>query len=185
MSANPVNPNQNANAMPSRISMNVTVGRQSQGATFGEKVNAGLHTAGSMLQQGASLLGASLPGGAVISAAVNSVSSLAGAGNGGGGAAAASYAATGIVGLGGSGTTAGGSTVSVGGGSSSGPNLLSGAGSNGIGQYNGDIASMSAMNSQMLQVQIAMQRENSQFTSISNVLKTKHDTQKNSISNIR
>ena len=131
--------------MPNRISMNVTVPKQTQGATFGEKVNAGLHAAGSALGQGAStiviecgrdacalvfpdgrgyraditrmtlqpltkgqsealrkggaplaqgtsLLGGALPGGAILSAAVSSVGSLAG---GGGGAAAASYAATG------------------------------------------------------------------------------------------
>lgn len=132
--------------MPNRISMNVTVPKQTQGATFGEKVNAGLHAAGSAVASGAnlliecgtaacalalpdgtgyladlqsltlapldpaqgallrkgmgtgtgtsgaSLLGGALPGGAVISAAVSSVSSLAG---GGSGAAAASYAATG------------------------------------------------------------------------------------------
>lgn len=41
----------NANA---RISMNVTVPKQTQGATFGEKVNAGLHSAGGALVQGAS-----------------------------------------------------------------------------------------------------------------------------------
>jgi hypothetical protein len=35
------------NGMPNRISMNVTVAKQTQGATFGEKVNAGLHAAGS------------------------------------------------------------------------------------------------------------------------------------------
>ena len=128
------------NGMPNRISMNVTVARQTQGATFGEKVNSGkinvtlveggcivlfssnegyrintadksikelskneciafgekvnqgLHAAGSALSQGASLLGGALPGGAIISAAVSSVGNLAG---GGGGAAAASYAATG------------------------------------------------------------------------------------------
>ena len=34
------------NGMPNRISMNVTVPKQTQGATFGEKVNAGLHSAG-------------------------------------------------------------------------------------------------------------------------------------------
>lgn len=37
-----------------RISMNVTVGKQTQGATFGEKVNAGLHAAGSVVGQGSS-----------------------------------------------------------------------------------------------------------------------------------
>ncbi len=126
--------------MPNRISMNVTVPKQTQGATFGEKVNAGkinvtlveggcvvlfpseagyrvntakgsivelskteratfgekvnqgLHAAGSALSQGASLLGGALPGGAIISAAVSSVGNLAG--GAGGGAAAASYAKT-------------------------------------------------------------------------------------------
>ena len=39
--------------MPNRISMKVTVPKQTQGATFGEKVNAGLHAAGSALGQGA------------------------------------------------------------------------------------------------------------------------------------
>ncbi|MES2574121.1 MAG: hypothetical protein V4572_04220 [Bacteroidota bacterium] len=128
------------NGMPNRISMNVTVAKQTQGATFGEKVNSGkinvtlveggcvilfpsdegyrvntvdksinelskkesktfgekvnqgLHAAGSALSQGASLLGGALPGGSVISAAVSSVGSLAG--GAGGGAAAASYART-------------------------------------------------------------------------------------------
>ena len=130
------------NGMPNRISMNITVAKQTQGATFGEKVNAGLQTAGkinitlvedgcvvlfsnndgyrvytenqcirklteeelrkvntglhatgSALAQGASLLGGALPGGAIVSAAISSVGNLAG--GAGGGAAAASYAATG------------------------------------------------------------------------------------------
>ncbi len=92
--------------MPNRISMNVTVPKQTQGATFGEKVNQGLHAAGSALSQGASLrgspgvisgrvsrsLGASNLTGIVTneSAAVSSVGNLAG--GSGGGAAAASYA---------------------------------------------------------------------------------------------
>lgn len=128
----------NNNGMPNRISMNVTVPKQTQGATFGEKVssgkinvtlieggcvvlfpsnegyrvntadksindlsrnecvafgekvNQGLHAAGGALAQGASLLGGALPGGSIISAAVSSVGNLAG--GAGGGAAAASYA---------------------------------------------------------------------------------------------
>lgn len=122
--------------MPNRISMNVTVPKQTQGATFGEKVNsrlnitliengcivlfpsnegykinltdnsinnlskdeglsfgekinAGVHATGSAISQGGSLLGGALPGGAIISAAVSSVSHLSG---GGSGAASASYA---------------------------------------------------------------------------------------------
>ena len=41
--------------MPNRISMNVTVPKQTQGATFGEKVGSGLHAAAGALSQGASL----------------------------------------------------------------------------------------------------------------------------------
>jgi len=40
-------------------------------------------------------------------------------------------------------------------------------------------------NLQFLQLQSAMQNENRQFTMISNIMKTKHDTAKNAISNIR
>jgi hypothetical protein len=39
--------------MPNRISMNVTVPKQTQGATFGEKVGSGLHAAAGALSQGA------------------------------------------------------------------------------------------------------------------------------------
>ncbi|MFT3707165.1 MAG: hypothetical protein QM817_05795 [Archangium sp.] len=174
----------NLSQMPNRISMNVTTPKQTQGSTFGEKVASGLHSAGSVLSQGAQLVGGALPGGQVMSAALSSVSALAG---GGSGAAAASYAATGVVGFSGGagGSTVGGTQVTLGAGSSGGPNLLAGAGTNGAGQYNTDIAQMSAQNAQMMQVQMAMQRENTMFTSISNVLKTKHDTAKNAIGNIR
>ncbi len=117
--------------MPNRISMNVTVPKQTQGATFGEKVNAGLHAAGSVVAQGGRLtiacgatvcavslpngngyranledmtlaplakgeVGAlapsnGVPGAGIVSAAVSSVGTR-GAGSS---AAAASYAATG------------------------------------------------------------------------------------------
>jgi hypothetical protein len=40
-------------------------------------------------------------------------------------------------------------------------------------------------NLQYLQLQNQMQNENRQFTMVSNIMKTKHDTVKNSISNIR
>ncbi|RWY49396.1 hypothetical protein [Mucilaginibacter gilvus] len=61
--------------MPNRISMNVTVAKQTQGATFGEKVNAGLHAAGSALANGASLTPGptGITGGAVAGIVVASV----------------------------------------------------------------------------------------------------------------
>jgi septal ring factor EnvC (AmiA/AmiB activator) len=42
-----------------------------------------------------------------------------------------------------------------------------------------------SFNMQYLQLQNNMQNENRQFTMVSNIMKTKHDTVKNSISNIR
>ncbi len=42
-----------------------------------------------------------------------------------------------------------------------------------------------SFNLQYLQLQSQMQSENRSYTAVSNILKTKHDTVKNSISNIR
>jgi cell division protein FtsB len=50
----------------------------------------------------------------------------------------------------------------------------------------GELCQMSMkFNMQYLQLQSQMQNENRQYTTVSNVMKTKHDTAKNSISNIR
>jgi hypothetical protein len=46
----------NPNGMPNRISMNVTVPKQTQGATFGEKLRSGLHAAGNAVASGAALI---------------------------------------------------------------------------------------------------------------------------------
>lgn len=174
--------------MPNRISMNVTVGKQTQGATFGERVNAGIQQAGSAIASGAALVGGVIPGAGIVSAAVSSVTNLSNMP--GAASASAGYAATGVVNLGsGSGgmsTTvgAGGGSVTTG-GSVGAPNLTQGASGNSVGMMNNEVAAMTQENSKMLQVQMAMQRENQVFSSVSNVLKTKHDTVKNSISNIR
>lgn len=173
--------------MPARISMNVSVARQSQGATFGEKVNAGLQQAGNAVANGAALVGGVIPGAGIVSAAISSVTNLSNMP--GAAAASAGYAATGVVNLssggGGMSTTVGGGGGAITTGGVLAPNLTQGVASNDIAMANNSIAEMSRQNAQMMQVQIAMQRENQMFTSISNVLKTKHDTVKNSISNIR
>jgi hypothetical protein len=83
-----------------RLSTNVTAPKQTQGATFGEKVNQGLHAAGSALSQGRNIISGRLSTASESStgvitnktAAVSSVSTMAG--GAGGGAAAASYART-------------------------------------------------------------------------------------------
>lgn len=89
--------------MPNRISMNVTVPKQTQGATFGEKVKVGQPISENEIKENASLRGIitgsvtwdlATAKGITNKPAVSSVGNLAGAG---GGAAAASYAATGMV----------------------------------------------------------------------------------------
>jgi hypothetical protein len=203
------------NSMPNRISMNVTVSKQTQGATFGEKVNAGkinitlveggcvvlfssdegyliktanksikelsaqecksfgekvnagLHAAGGALAQGASLLGGALPGGAIISAAVSSVGNLAG------GAAAASYAATGKL----ANPTVAKNVWEIKDDDCDAVLPLS------DGDYVLEFVIVEKATSGLkdtLKSQVKLA-----FSSISNVLKTKHDTAKNSVSNIR
>lgn len=197
--------------MPNRISMNVTVAKQTQGATFGEKVNSGkinvtlvedgcvvlfpsnegyrintsdksinelskkecaafgekvnqgLHAAGSALSQGASLLGGALPGGSVISAAVSSVGNLAG--GAGGGAAAASYART-------------SKTVFKIQDSENDVAFELPDGEYELAFVIVEKATSGIKDTIKTQVRIG-------FTVENNVLKTKHDTAKNSVSNIR
>lgn len=86
--------------IPNFVAMKVTVPKQTQGATFGEKVNAGLHAATSAIAQSAAV---TISGNLWFDKiefpnTVTSVSSVGNlAGGAGGGAAAASYAATGRV----------------------------------------------------------------------------------------
>lgn len=87
--------------MPNRISMNVTVPKQTQGATFGEKMNAGFATAKKTPEQEASLKGiitGSITWDLATTKSTIKASSVGNlAGGAGGGAAAASYASTGMV----------------------------------------------------------------------------------------
>ena len=162
---------------PNRISMNVTVPKQTQGATFGEKVNQGLHSAGGALAQGASLLGGSLPGGAIISAAVSSVGNLAG--GAGGGAAAASYARTPGGGAAAASYAATGKQIWITGLEHESDSILD--------LSEGDFELVIVIARKMpsglkdtLKTQVRIG-----FTIENGVLKTKHDTAKNSVNNIR
>jgi hypothetical protein len=152
--------------MPNRLSMTASIPRQTQGKSFGEKINDGATAVAANVAQGTALIGGSIGGSSVISAAISSVNSLSHA-------SATQYATAGVL----------NSPLSATNNQTNPANLLAGINSTGVGTT--DIAEMSRQNAQMLQVQMAMQRENTMFSSISNVLKTKHDTAKNSISNIR
>ncbi len=177
-----------ADGLQPNLSMNVSVDRQTPKTDFGAYVNGALNSAGTIMSHGAALMGGSMPGAGIVSAAVSSVTGLSNMP--GSTSASASYAATGVVNLGNNGggmsTTVGGAGGAVTTSTSVGtPNLNAGASNNNIGMMNNEISLMAAENQKMLATQINLQRENQVFTSVSNVLKTKHDTVKNSISNIR
>ena len=115
------------------------------------------------MAQGASLLGGALPGGSIVSAAISSVSALAG--SSGSGAAAASYARTAAVAWQGKDDDCDG--------------VAELADGNYVLEFVvAEKAASGLKDTLKTQVRIA-------FSNVNNVLKTKHDTAKNSISNVR
>jgi hypothetical protein len=76
----------------------------------------------------------------------------------------------------------GGGGSTIGGGA---PNYLGGNTGNVGTEFNGELASMFTQQKELLKMQAAMQHESQRFTAISNVMKNRHDTLKNSIGNIR
>ena len=178
-----------------RMSTNLTTARVTPDTSFAARVQSGVGTAASAVAGGVGVMASMVPGGSVVSAAVSSLTTFSGSsGSGSGpyvGAALNSGGAPASTTLGslGSGITAQGSTSmgTTGGvaGSASGqiglPNGSSGMGN----EFSGDMQSMFAQQKQLLGVQMSLQRENQVFSTISNVMKTRHDTAKNSIGNIR
>jgi hypothetical protein len=65
-------------------------GKQTNAVNFGDRVNAGLQQAGSVVSGAAGMLGGAMPGASIVSAALSSGSSMVN-----GGASSAAYAATG------------------------------------------------------------------------------------------
>jgi hypothetical protein len=182
---------------PARISTNMTIERQTPKRDFGDRMKAGLDTVGGTLANGAAVVGGLVPGGAILSAAVSSVSQLGGHSTPGGGAASAAYASTGVVNIGGGG---GGVNTTIGAGGGNPAATMPGMGStvggqpaalgsansgSGVAGMNADLIQSQKENGELIKVQMSLQRENQVFTSVSNVLKTRHDTVKNSIGNIR
>ncbi len=184
---------------PVRLSTNMSIDRQTPKTDFGDRVKAGLDTAAGAVANGAAVAAPFIPGGAIVSAAVSSVTQMSnGASSGQQTAASASYAMSGVVGVGngglnttvggggGGGTVGAGNLPGVGGTTGGSPNYVGGTTGGGtLGQMQSDLITAQAENAKLMQVQMAMQRENQVFTTVSNVLKTRHDTVKNTISNVR
>ena len=136
---------------------------QAVNSTFGDRMNAGLQQAGGVLASGASkstLVGGAFGGSAgagIVSAAVSSVSTMANAG-GPYAAAASGRMKTNEI------------------------KIASGTASNNLGEIgdNGEFEFKIVVNSGSKSYQVVVG-----FSAVSGVLKTKHDTVKNSISNVR
>jgi len=184
------------NLMGPRMSTNLSVQKQSSQTTFGQRVQAGVNAVGGAVSSGVGMATGMLPGGGIVSAAVSSMSVLS---QGATGNAGNQYSTTlpggsttGGTGTGGTGVPSVNTTVgapgSVGipgtGGSGAG-GLNIGGGSNVAGEFSPELSGMFNEQKNLLKMQASLQHEGQRFTAISNVMKTRHDTIKNSIGNIR
>lgn len=193
---------------PSMASMigprvNTTLTVPAQTTKFGDTLQRTVSAAAGIVGQGVNTMAQFIPGGSVVSAAVSSLTTMMGGGGGGGGGAAGAPYSTAMVagvnvptinttvdgGAGGGGgvPNIGGPGVGVpGAGNPVGPDYAAGNNGGGVGtEYNGLLQNMYEQQRSLLNTQVSLQRENIVFTTISNVLKNRHDTAKNAVGNIR
>lgn len=150
--------------------------RQSPRTDFGTQMRNGIAAGAGTVGGAIGVAAPFVPGAAVVSAAVTG----AGQAMGGGGA----YGASG---------SGGGGFVTAGDIPVGGPGLNTNTGTAKTGNAQQDLMNqtkdmqemMASFNLQYLQLQEKMQQENRSFSTISNVMKTKHDTAKASINNVR
>ena len=183
---------------PVRISSNVDIARQTPKSDFGDRVSAGLSAAGNAIATGASVMAPLLPGGPILSAAVSSVGNVSGGSSAGQSTLGAQYsvAGAGVTNLGGTlSTTVGGTGLPSNTGVAGGDGTLGGTFSGtdgsipiqqaGVGAgATSSVQDMAAEEGRLLNLQIAMQNENQAWSTVSNVLKVRHDTVKNTIQNV-
>jgi hypothetical protein len=178
-----------------RLSTNLTTARQTPNTGFGARLQNGLNSAAGAVGAGVGAVAGMIPGGQIVSAAVSSMHTFSS--TSGSGMAGAPYA--GVMGTavapmgGGTGSMMSASSgISVGGGIGGG--VVGGAPAGGVttngstsDTVNGNFSlnKMAEENSKLLNLQAAIQQESQTFTAISNVMKSRHDCIKNSISNVR
>ena len=164
-----INPTGRSGSM--QLNTNTSTVRQSPRTDFGTQLRNSIGAAGGAVAGATNVAAPYVPGGAVVSAAVNGA--MGGQAQGAGGA--------------------GGGFASAGDIPFMGPGLNSKTGGKPTGNSQQDMMNqtkemqemMQSFNLQYLQLQEKMQGENRSFTTVSNVMKTKHDTAKASINNIR
>jgi hypothetical protein len=196
MSATP-NPNR-IDPTPARLSTNLSIERQTPKTDFGDRVKLGLDTATGAVANGAAAAAPFVPGGAIVSAAVSSVTQMSDGSSSGqqqgqpSVSAQYQYAAGGVTSVPSGGgdtnlsTTIGGTSLGGSGSTTSGGASVLGTGQTATeGQFNGEFKQYFDDNMRLLRIQTAMQHETQVFQTVSNVLKVRHDTVKNTIGNVR
>ncbi|MBI5508846.1 MAG: hypothetical protein HY903_08845 [Deltaproteobacteria bacterium] len=170
-----------------RVQIDQSRSRQAPRTDFGSVMSTGLSRSADAVLNAGELAAPFIPGGAVLSAAVTGVGSLKSSASGlassSAGSTGANSSSLGGTGMTGSVSTAGGGTYGVGGTTG------------GVSATGGPTDMMTAakqmqelnmsFNMQYLMLQQKMQADNRQFTTLSNIMKTKHDTAKNAINNVR
>lgn len=193
------------NPTPVRISSEVTAERATPRTAFGDRVKDNLANAAGTMAGAVGVAAQYIPGGAILSAALSGATNFATASSSGqapSGARVGAYYMSGAAGSGsavnvpGAVSSGGGTTGGVAGGGAS-PTLPVGgpAGGGGVGGMNVPgagampnpmdvLAAQAASNMQFLTLQSQMQQENQRFNTLSNVMKTRHDTASNTIRNL-
>jgi hypothetical protein len=175
--------------MDSRISQQANTGikvqiessraRQTPKTDFGSVMATGLERTGSAVMQAGQVAAPFIPGGAVLSGAISGVASLKASAAGQSAPLASSANGTSLVNTSATGSSATGGDQLSALAASGDPNAVMMAETRRMQELN------QSFNLQYLQLQEKMQAENRQFTVLSNVMKTKHDTAKSAIGNIR
>ena len=172
--------------------------RQTPLTSFGERLKTGLAAAATVVQTTAASAGYAIPGAAVVGAAVSGLGTVRDISGG----QSVDPMSGGLAG----GTGMGMGYPMEGGGSISGGSYAGSGGSYGGGGYLNAVASRAAggdapsqmmmatqqmqemnqaFNLQYLQLQQKMQSESRDYTAMSNIMKTKHDTARNALSNLK
>lgn len=169
-----INPTGRGNSI--QLNTSSTTVRQSPRTDFGTQMRNGIAAGAGAVGNAVGVAAPFVPGAAVVSAAVTGTGQM--------------IAGGGTVGAQGAG---GGGFVTAGDIPGNGPGLNTNTGTPSTGNAQQDLMNqtkqmqemMASFNLQYLQLQEKMQQENRSFSTISNVMKTKHDTAKASINNVR
>jgi len=168
-----------------RVRIDTTRSRQTAKTDFGSVLSTGLSKTANTVMSASKVAAPFIPGAAVVSAAISGLSSLSAKQSGGGMASGANSVSLSAPGRGSSASVSGAASSS---GVMQNIEAMAESGDSGAMQLLAT-KEMQAMNQsfnlQYLQLQQEMQQENRKFSTLSNIMKTKHDTAKSTINNVR